>query len=143
MAESLSDSEELALVGLLRTLVRLDGRGSIEERDAYRVALETCLAPRETTTETPYRVAPATQGFDEHLAALEARADRELQDDKAVRNAALAVKRQDARETIFAALADVAAADAIAQAEGALLDWLALEWKIEIADQGDGEGHER
>lgn len=124
---ALSEAEEVALVGLLRMLVKSDGRGSSEESAAYEKALTDCLGRKEEDASK----------FEVRLKALEAKVDKELPNDEAVRKAAVGVKGKDARDTIFAALADVAAADAIVSAEASLLEWLAAEWKIEIQDVTD------
>ncbi len=133
MDDTLDSSEELALVGLLRLMVRLDRQGSPEERDAYRSALRAALAPVSTDPTATYRESPAAPTIDEaHIAALEGRADQELSTDESVRIAALAVTRQSARDTIFAALSDLSAAEGPLGGEIALLDWLAAEWSIVI-----------
>ncbi len=138
MDDALTPSEELALVGLLRLMIRLDGRGTPEEAEAYRTALLQALATDDQGDVAPYREAPAAPLIDEaRLATLEERADRELSTDESVRNAALAVTRQGSRETIFAALSDVAASDGVHVAEIALLDWLADLWSIEVHEAPD------
>jgi hypothetical protein len=123
----------VAMIGLLRLAIRLDRRAAPEEVAAYRAILRAAGPPREAVDgDAPYREATAAAPEDDAgLAALEARADRELASAADVQAAARAVTRPAAREAIFAALADLAAADAIDASEAELLEWLAREWSLE------------
>jgi hypothetical protein len=123
----LNEKEKLALVGLMRFVVRLDGRATPEEMAAVERTLRDAYA-----SQVGDGAEAAAQ-----IAALEARADRELRDDDAIRRAAMSVSRPEAREVIFAAVADLAAVDGINMQEGWLLDWLANEWELKVEEVGD------
>jgi hypothetical protein len=120
----LNEKEKLALVGLMRFVVRLDGHASPEEMATVAKTLREVYAPQ------------VGEGGDAaaRIAALEERADRELKDDDAIRRVAMQITRPEAREAIFAAVADLAAVDGINMQEGWLLDWLANEWELKIED---------
>jgi hypothetical protein len=129
---ALKEHEQLALIGLLRFVVRLDGHTSPEELESLQSALRGLYMPQVDEPTTPYRVGAALpQSVEDQIAALEARADKKFFDDDSVRRAALTITRPEAREIIFAAVADLAASDGIALQEGWLLDWLADVWELE------------
>ncbi len=111
----LDADEQLALGGLLRLLVRLDGAVTDAERDAL--------------DEVGSELDPG------RLEAWLERAARELEDDSAVEDAARTVVRREARELIYSALLFVASSDTVSPPEAALLDWLEKQWKL--ADAGD------
>jgi uncharacterized tellurite resistance protein B-like protein len=98
----LGENELLTLAGLLRLLVRLDGMASAAELAAID--------------------ALAVELGRERFNALIRRAANELPRDEDVEQAALRIDNPDARELIFTALFEIAAADSILQQESSLLD---------------------
>lgn len=110
--KNLSASDQLALAGVLRLLVRLDGKFSENEQEALEdIAVE-------------FGQKMFWQLMDE--------AGRKLPDDAAIREAALGVS-VEARSIIFECILGVARSDTIQVREMALLDWLRENWKL---DQG-------
>lgn len=126
----LTSDEQLALAGLLRLLVRLDGEFSEDEEVAITAAASR-IGTARATDDGAYRDESPTEalGADAFWKLID-RAAIELPDDEAIRRAAIGVERPAAREAIHAVLYDVASADAVAPAELSLLDWLANEWKL-------------
>ena len=123
----LTRDELLALAGLLRTIVLADREIDGYELDALdgvgrRVALLGSVA-------TTYRTAERAMGAGE-FRALFGEACRKLPTDDAVRKAAEAVVRPEAREILFAILRDVAASNGIVPEEQAILDWLLERWGL-------------
>jgi hypothetical protein len=111
--ETLKDlpaSDQLALAGMLRLLVRLDGKFSAEEQEA----LEDISI--EFGQQTFWHL------MDE--------AGRKLADDAAIREAALAVT-EPARALVYDCLLRVAQSDTIQVRELALLDFLREKWNLE------------
>jgi hypothetical protein len=137
MATSLTDDEQLALIGLLRFATRLDGRTSHEELVVMQDVLREALASHDDAQSTPYRASPDTTAVDERILALEARADETFFDDDSVRRAALTVTRPAAREIIFAAVSDVALTHAMNAQETWLMDWLAENWGLTVETPED------
>lgn len=142
--ERLTETEALALAGLLRTLIRYDGQFSEGEREALAIiATSIALSDDPEPAAEPYRsnAGAAAPLGEASLYALIERAGEDLSDDAAVRAAALAITRPAARATIHALLFEVAASDVISKAESALLDWLAAAWELEaprvLEDDGD------
>ena len=131
--ERLTGPEALALGGLLRVLIREDGRFTDAERGA--LALVATSVAQVDDVDAP---APAPIG-EEALYALIERAGEELGDDKAIRAAALTVTRPAARATIHALLFEVAASDVISAGESTVLDWLAEKWELETPRDLPGE----
>lgn len=139
---TLTDAEKLALAGLLRIAIRLDGRVTPEERSTLdAIADELFAVPSEQKfTGNPFRSAltdPEHPGGDapaQALGALMERAAKEFPDDEAVRGAARAVTRQEAREILYGAVFSIAASDTISNAEWSLLRWLESEWNIAPPD---------
>lgn len=107
--DHLEDHEQLALGGLIRVLIRLDGSFS-EEEEAHleRVAEEL--------------------GSVEQLWRVISRSAQEHADDDAIRASAKGVVRPGARALIRDALEAIAMAETIEQKEQDLLDWLDEEW---------------
>lgn len=110
-ARSLGGDEQLVLAGLLRLLVRLDGKFSDEEQEA----LEDLAADFGEKT--------FWQLMDE--------AGRQLPDEATIRDRAATVTAPDARETIYKLVLGVAQADCIQGREQNLLDWLRQSWKLD------------
>ncbi|MAQ19061.1 MAG: hypothetical protein CMN30_30210 [Sandaracinus sp.] len=101
----LEENEQLALGGLVRILIRLDGSFSeAEEEHLDTVADE--VGDRET------------------LWRFISRSAQEHENDGAIRDAAMGVKRTGARELIRYVLESIARADTITVTEQTLLDWL-------------------
>lgn len=140
--ERLTAPEALALGGLLRVLIRMDGRFTEAERDALSlVATSVALVEDAAVTSEAYRSgakAPEPIG-EERLYALIEQAGEELGDDAAIRAAALTVTRPAARASIHAMLFEVAASDVISAGESTLLDWLAEKWELEAPHDLPGE----
>ena len=103
--EDLEDHEQLALGGLIRILIRLDGSFSeAEEEYLNQVAAEV--------------------GTQDELWKIISRSAQELQDDDAIKAKTLQVKRTNARELIRYVLEAIARADTISLREQKLFDWL-------------------
>ena len=105
----LAPHEGLALGGLIRVLIRLDGSFSEEE-------------------ERHVEDVGAELGSTEQLWSLVSASAQELRSDDAIRDAAKAVERQGARLMIRGALERIALAETIEPAEQSLLDWLDEHW---------------
>jgi len=103
--KDLDDDEALALGGLIRVLIRLDGSFS-EEEEEHMDAVAAEVGDRET------------------LWSIISRSAQELADDDAIRRKAAMVDRPEARELIRYVLESVAIADTITITEQKLLDWL-------------------
>ena len=106
----LTEDETLAMIALLREVVKADGDYSMEEQAAVREIRQTLGAER----------------FD---ATIE-RVKNELPDRAAVKAHAKTVSRQAARWAIWELLVDVARADEITEEEEKPLVWLASWWKL-------------
>ena len=108
---NLEHSEQLALVGLARLMIRLDGSFSEEERELIDAIVEEL-------GETRYE-------------ALAEEAAEKMQDEEAVKYYARHVQRAEARELIFGVLYDLAVPESIDPAESSLLDWLTEAWALD------------
>ncbi|MCB9601978.1 MAG: hypothetical protein H6720_16795 [Sandaracinus sp.] len=107
--DDLEPSEQLALGGLLRILIRLDGSFSEEE--------ERCLE----------EVADGIGGRDA-LWRVISRSAQEHKNDDDIRASAKAVSRSEARNLIRETLVGVAMAETIVPEEQRLIDWLDETW---------------
>lgn len=107
----LDHNEQLALGGLIRILVRLDGSFSEEEEQRIHEVGENL-------------------GGSEMLWKVISMSAQELTDDDAIRKAARGVEREAARETIFDSVYAIAEAGTITSTEGDLLDWIADSWDL-------------
>jgi hypothetical protein len=108
----LNREERLALLGLMESVATADLRASADEAaEVGEVA--------DAFGEQEYRTC-----LDE--------AERRFCDDPALRAFLRTIVRQEARELIFGYAFDLAASDAVGNSETAILDWLALEWNIEV-----------
>ncbi|MBI3203207.1 MAG: hypothetical protein HYZ29_16835 [Myxococcales bacterium] len=110
-ARSLEAGEQLVLAGLLRLLVRLDGKFSDEEQ----AALEELASDFGEKT--------FWQLMDE--------AGRKLPDETAIRERVGLVRGEEARTLIYKLVLEVARADCIQGREQGLLDWLREVWKLD------------
>ncbi len=140
--ERLTGPEARALAGLLRALIRKDGRFTEGEREALsRVADSVALVEEGALATESSRgsAEPAEVLGEERLYELLDRAGAELSDEAAVRAEALRVTRPAAREAIHAVLFEVAASDVISGGESTLLDWLAEQWELETPRDLPGE----
>lgn len=108
--DDLEDHEQLALGGLIRVLVRLDGSFSEEE-------------------EAQIEGVAAEIGSVEQLWHLVSRSAQELRTDDDIRAHVQKVVRPGARALIRDALESIARAGTIEPAEQALLDWLDEAWR--------------
>ncbi len=120
----LDQQELLALAGLVRLMIRLDGRFTPEERRALSFVASAVAQPADGG-DGSQRLGP------ERWAAWIEHTVRTLPDDGSIRDAALAVTRQPARDAIHALLTRIASADFAEGGEQGLLRWLAREWNIE------------
>ncbi len=116
----LSDSERLALAGLIRLIVKADRNYSAGEADELA----------ELADEI---------GADQFWAAMD-RAASTFETSEQVRRSAAEVSRMDAKELIYGALLDIARNDAMSRSENELLEWLANTWGLEITDADEEEG---
>jgi hypothetical protein len=108
----LNHEERLALVGLMECVATADLRGSAEEAaEVGEVA--------------------AALGEDAYRACLD-ESEHRFADETALRAFLRTIERQEARELIFSYAFDLAASDAVGSGENAILDWVALEWNIEV-----------
>jgi hypothetical protein len=133
--ERLTGGELLAMAGLLRLLIRMDGQFTAGEREALvRVGDMISQAVEVDELGSPYR----TSG--ERIAPLGERAlydmldlaGEELPNDDAVREAALAVTRPEARAAIYGVVFEVASSDTAMVREPQLLDWLVAAWNLPV-----------
>ena len=113
----LNQDERIALVGLLKAIVLSDGNVSEEE-------IEHVEALVEAFGEGEYQ--RILEDFDKRFVDL-----------ASFRDFLKGIKRQDARELIFATVLESADEGALEGAEADLLDWLAKAWnvRIEIVDE--------
>ncbi len=107
--DSLEDHEQLALGGLIRVLIRLDGTFSEEE-------------------EAQLEQVAAQLGSVEQLWRVISRSAQVHASDDAIRASAKGVVRPGARTLIRDALEAIAMAETIDEKEQQLLDWLDEEW---------------
>lgn len=135
--EQLSGSELLALAALLRTAIRQDGAFSDDERAILsRIALAVgsseggeTPASMSAFRQTSRRTGPIGEAGLYELLDL---AGTELPNDDAIKEAVRAVTRQDARETIYGLVFEIASSDTVQHSENRLLDWLVEEWELRI-----------
>jgi hypothetical protein len=120
----LNQDERIALVGLMSMVVMSDRNASEEER------------------EDVYELAEAF-GADGYQKAMDAFEER-FQDVKGFQTFLRGIKREDARDLIFATVLDAAEAEGIEGQEAEILDWLAKAWNIEIEvpEGAEGEGED-
>jgi hypothetical protein len=135
----LTPGELLAFAGLARLVIQADGRFTQDEQVALEAASAELFTEPPAVEGGPYRTQAsgedeeaATKPDPELLWSLIERSQAALPDEDAVRRAAKAVTRQEAREAIFGVLYEVAASDVITKSEWPLVEWLASEWNITI-----------
>jgi uncharacterized tellurite resistance protein B-like protein len=107
----LSHDDQLALVGLVRLMIRLDGQFSAGEEQALDAVVQE-LGP-------------------DLFEKLAEEVGEKMQDEEAVKYYASRVADQEARELIYGTLFDLAIPDSIVLAEASLLSWLAERWGID------------
>jgi hypothetical protein len=112
--KDLDAHEQLALVGLLRLVVRLDGTFSEAERGALGDV--------------------AAEVGEQLFWDLVDRAGASLSTDEAIQEQAMKVVRPEARRRIYEVVRDVAASDSIVTSEQRLLDWLREHWSLRRED---------
>jgi hypothetical protein len=125
--DRLTAEEMLVLAGLLRKLVRIDGRFTEDEHAAISRLAGTVS---ETSDAKPIGAKTLFARIDQ--------ASEKYPDDQALRSAALATTRPEAREIIHALLFDVAASGAIGKGEADLLEWLEEKWELDDAQTVEG-----
>lgn len=115
----MNSEERLALGSLVRTMVGKDGSFSREESsELAEIAKEL--------------------GADGFWAAVDEAGQLDMSED-AVMARARAVERVDARETIYATVANIAESGSVMGTEASLLDWLTAEWGLQplnVPDEG-------
>lgn len=137
MDTPLTESEAVTLVALLRKVSRLTTSESAEELANYQAAVREAVV----SMTSPYRGTLNDEAaLDDRVVAIETKAEDELAEDDALRAAVTAVKRDEAREQIFAAVSDLAMLGSIEPAENELLEWLADEWKLEVSFEEEAPG---
>lgn len=109
----LQKDEALALGGLVRLMIRADGRFS-EAEEAQVNAIGADIGGAETFWRC----------ISESAQALKTEAD--------VRRAAKAISRREAQEFIYDIVTSVAVVDALSPAEEGLLDQLRSSWNIDV-----------
>ena len=107
--EDLKAHEQTALGGLIRMMLRSDGEFTEAE---------------EATVE---RIGVRLGGAGKLWSAI-SRSAQDCPGDDDIRAAAVKVERLAARAAILQVLEEVAAGDAVSDAERALLDWLRAQW---------------
>lgn len=112
--DALDHGEKLALVGLVRLMIRLDGEFSEEER----ALLDDIVA----------------ELGEEEFDKLAGEVAEKMQTEEHVRYYAERVERKEAREQIFEVLYALAIPGSIVPSESALLDWLKERWALETPD---------
>lgn len=118
--DDLNQDERTALVGLMKLVVMSDKNVSGEEREHVE-GLADAFGEEEYEQ--------ALNSFDERF-----------QGEDAFRKFLTGIKRQEARELIFATVLEGAAEGAVEGPESEILDWLSTAWniRIEIADELGG-----
>lgn len=133
--ERLTSGELMAMAGLLRLLIRLDGQFTEAEREALsRVAGMVSEPLEDAELGSPYRTSGAIVEplGEKRLYEFLELAGEEFPDNDSVREAALLVKRAEAREAIYGVLFEVAASDMASLREPQLLDWLVGAWNLPV-----------
>lgn len=110
--DDLTPDEDMVLVGLVREVVQADGEFSAAEK-------------RETA-------AVRTAMGDSRFAAAAERIRQDCPTRAALKEAAKMMSRQEARETIFAVLQQIAYVDGVDEAEEKPLRWLASWWHMDV-----------
>ena len=110
--KEIGPQDQVALAALLRLMVRLDGRFTEAEQEALG-DLALSMGERRFW-----------QVMDE--------AAQRLPDEAAIRDAAIQVTDQSAREVLYLALVRVAESDVIQSTEAGLLAWLRQQWSIVV-----------
>ncbi len=110
--KEIGPQDQVALAALLRLMVRLDGRFTEAEQEALG-DLALSMGERRFW-----------QVMDE--------AAQRLPDEAAIRDAAMKVTDQSAREVLYLALVRVAESDVIQSTEAGLLAWLRQHWSIVV-----------
>ena len=115
----LTHDEQLALIGLVRLMIRLDGQfspGEAQQLDGIVGELG-----------------------EETFSTLVDEANETFRDTDALRDRAAAIERKEARELIYGTLLDLAVHDGVAFGEADLLEWLQKTWQLpdpEFAPEG-------
>jgi uncharacterized tellurite resistance protein B-like protein len=130
---ALQPHELLAFAGLARVLIRADGTFSAEEAAALEQVAEEFFAAK--SGDAPYRQEAQTMPDPDAIWNLLDRAASELGDEEAVKRAAQAVQRPEARGAIYDALFHIASSDVVSGDEWPILDWLAAEWAVETSPE--------
>jgi hypothetical protein len=108
----LNRDEQIALAGLLEFVVLASGHVTEDEHNEIDAIVEAL-------------------GEDKYRSAVD-EVDRRFEDEESMREFLHSITRQEAREVIYGTVMEAAMADSVEGRESALLDWLAVEWKIEV-----------
>jgi uncharacterized tellurite resistance protein B-like protein len=111
--KDLTLEERIALVALLDLVVAADRDHTDDEAEAVRALI-------------------ARVGEESYQEAVDAHDERFGDDDGDLRAFLESLGRQEARETIYEAVLEVAMPDAIGPSEAELLDWLAKAWGVTV-----------
>jgi len=117
----LNQDERTAVVGLMKLVVMADGNVSEDELEGVETLVD----------------AFGEDDYQKTLDAFEAR----FGDAKSFQTFLRTIKREDARDLIFATVLEAAETEVIEGEEAELLDWLAKAWNIEI-EVPEGEDEE-
>lgn len=114
----LNDTERVALVALMEFVIESNSEVSDAEVEKLEVVVEAV-------------------GADLYEAAAD-EVDRQFEDEDALREFLPSIKRQDARELIYATVLDTALSDAVNHDESDLLTWLEGAWSLTVrTDESD------
>lgn len=112
----LNQDERTVLVGLLKVVVMSDGNVSEDELEQIEAVIGAWGEPSYQQTLDMF--------------------EKRFLDEQSFRAFLTTIGRQDARELIYATIADSAAMEAIEGKESDLLDWLARVWKLDVQIDG-------
>ena len=118
MAETLTRSEMVVLAGCLREMIRIDG-------DVSEAELESAVSVAD-------RLGLAKSEWD----GIWSDAVRQLPNIDAVKKAAGALHREEARELVYELLHEIATHDEIVDSEWDLLEWLDEMWRWIDVEKG-------
>ena len=111
--KDLNHDERLALLGLMEEMVTADAAGSAPE--ALNVA-----SVAEQLGENSYR-----ECLDE--------AEKRFDDVAKLKNFLKTIERTEARNVIYATVAELAMSDTVASGEETILNWVADEWDVNVS----------
>jgi hypothetical protein len=126
----LTEAELVVLAGLGRAMTRIDGRVTAEEQEAV-LSLRLNVSEGVAKEGSPYRGRVGTTPLEpDRWRTLLERAGETLDTEEKLQEAAMSVTRPEAREAIFALVAEIAIVDAVGTAEWRALEWLEERWDL-------------